>query len=243
MNNQVINRIQELEVLFSDNQYEGSGIMPFIIEEGNIPIMISAPHAINQFREGQIKWADMYTGGISRYLREITGCHLIYSCKFTETDPNYDVPGKNKYQEALKEYVSKNKIKLLLDLHGAAKKREYAVEMGTAPEQNQIQGKRYEEDPSLHQFKFVADIIKKIFEDRFCMLKIEQKKVWKNEIFNAGNQNTVTKFISENTDTPCIQLEINGNYRSPENEEEIIGLVEALASIINYFSVYDWDSI
>lgn len=27
--------------------------------------MVSAPHAINQFRNGQVKWADMYTGGIT----------------------------------------------------------------------------------------------------------------------------------------------------------------------------------
>lgn len=243
MNNHIIDRVKELETLFSNNQYDGVGVKPFIIEKGNIPIMISAPHAINQFREGQVKWADMYTGGIARYLHEITGCHLIYSCMFTKTDPNYDAPGENKYQDALKDYISKNKIMLLLDLHGAAKKREYAVEMGTAPEQNQIPGHIYEEDPSLHQFKFVAGVIKSIFEEKFCSFKIEQKKVWKNVIFNAGDQNTVTKFISENTDTPCIQLEINGNYRNPENEEEFVGLVEALIGIINYFSEYDWESV
>lgn len=237
-----LNRIKELEQLFSDNQYDGSGKTAFVIENGCIPIMVSAPHAINQYREGQVKWADMYTGGIARYLHETTGCHLIYSCMFTETDPNYDAPGFNKYQEVLAEYVKENNVILLLDLHGAAKKREYAVEMGTAPEQNQRPGESYEEDPSLHQYKFIDDVIKIIFEDRFKDLSIEQKKVWKNTIFNAGDQNTVTKFISENTNTSCIQLEINGNYRNPNNTDEFVGLIEALTKIIVFFSTLDWNS-
>lgn len=237
-----ITRIKELEILFSDNQYDGAGSSPFVIEEGNIPIMISAPHAINQFREGQVKWADMYTGGIARYLQEITGCHLIYSCMFSESDPNYDAPGNNKYQEALQEYISTHKVLLLLDLHGAAKKREYAVEMGTAPEQDQIPGVVYEEDPSLHQYKFIDDVVKKIFENRFAELQIEQKNVWKNVVFDAGDQNTVTKYISENTDTPCIQLEINGNYRNPDNKEAFIALVDALINIVNYFATLNWET-
>lgn len=238
----IISRIKELESLFSDNQYDGSGKNAFVIEEGTTPIMLSAPHAINQYRNGQIKWADMYTGGIARYLREKMGCHLIYSCMYTESDPNFDEPGNNKYQEALKKYVEQHKIKLLLDLHGAAKEREYAIEMGTAPKQNQISGQYYEEDPSLHQYKFIDDVIKKIFEDQFNNLNINQKAVWKNVIFNAGDQNTITKFISETTDTACIQLEINSNYRNPENTLEFVNLVKALQIIISFFSDLDWNN-
>ena len=127
-----IKRINELETLFSDNKYDGRGDSAFHIDNGEIPIMVSAPHAINQYREGKIKWADMYTGGIAKYLSETTRCHAIYSCMFTESDPNYDEGDNNRYQLELKKYVNDNNIKLLLDLHGAAKNREYAVEMGTA---------------------------------------------------------------------------------------------------------------
>lgn len=237
-----VDRIRELELLFSGNQYNGCGSSAFVIEKGVIPIMVSAPHSINQFREGNVKWADIYTGGIARYLHEKTGCHLIYSSKFTKSDPNYDLPGNNKYQEALMNFLNKNKVFLLIDLHGASKKREYAVEMGTAPRRDLISGEKCEEDPSLHGYKFVDDVIKKVFEDKFKYFAIEQKYVWKNVIFNAGTQNTITKYISENTDTACIQLEINGNYRNPDNHIEFQGLVEGLIKIIKIFSEIDWES-
>ena len=88
--NNCLRKIKRLEKLFSDNFYNGSGKTAFNIEEGRIPIMVSAPHAINQFRDGKVKYADMYTGGIAKYLHEKTGCHVIYSCMYTESDPNYD---------------------------------------------------------------------------------------------------------------------------------------------------------
>ncbi len=237
----IIDRVKELETLFSDNQYDGSGQEAFKIEEGNIPIIVSASHAINQFREGQVKWAEMYTGGIARYLHEVTGCHLIYSCMFTETDPNYDEPGFNKYQNRLAEYVKEKKIRILIDLHGATKKREYAVEMGTAPKQNSIHGVEYEQDPSLHEYKYVADRIKEIFENLFENSTLDQKKVWKNQIFDAGDQNTVTKFISENTETACIQLEINSSYRDPNNKLEFLKLIDGLICIIKELSGTNWN--
>lgn len=238
--NECVERIKQLETLFSDNQYDGSGKEAFIIEVGTIPIMLSAPHAINQYREGQVKWADRYTGGIARYLHQVTGCHLIYSCMFTESDPNYDLPGTNRYQDTLAKYLSEHKVYVLIDLHGAAKKREYAVEMGTVPEQNQIPGVIYEEDPSLHEYKFISIIIKELMEKNFKNCSTDRKEVWKNQIFNAGDQNTVTKFISENTKTACIQLEINGIYRNPENEIEFMMLIKSLVELIRIFSTIDW---
>lgn len=239
--NAIIEEIKKLEALFSDNQYNGHGASPFYVEEGNIPIMVSAPHAVNHFRMGGLKWADMYTGGIARYLHQITGCHLIYSCRFTQTDPNYDPISTNDYQNSLKEYIGNHKVIVLLDLHGAAKKRDYAVEMGTAPQSARL-GIECSDDPSLHGYTFIAELIKMILEGKFENLSNGKKEVWKNRIFNAGTQNTVTKFISENTNTACIQLEINGIYRDPENEEEFLCLVGGLQKIINVLAAIDWDT-
>ena len=50
----------------------------------------------------------------------------------------------------------------------------------------------------------------------------------------------MTKFISKNTDVACIQLEINGIYRDPENEKEFSALVASLTEIIEYFAFCDW---
>lgn len=237
--NDCINEVRELEMLFSDNQYNGSGLRDFFIEEGTIPVIVSAPHAVNHYRKDRIKQADMYTGGIARYLHQVTGCHLICSSKFSQSDPNYDPIENNRYQEALRAYLEKHEIKVLLDIHGAAGKREYAVEMGTAPEQNPVPGVGYESDPSLHQYKFIDEMIKEILENSFKNLPTEKNKVWKNRIFDAGTQNTITRFISENTDTACIQLEINRYYREPENKEAFISLVGGLEKIIMALSSID----
>ena len=238
--NDYIKQIVEYERLFSANNYDGEGEETFVIEEGTIPIMISAPHAINQYREDQVKWADMYTGAIARYLHGVTGCHLIYSCKFSKSDPNFDPPDKNIYQRELKKYVEKHKVFFLIDLHGASKDREYAVEMGTAPVQDPVPGVIYEEDPSLHEYKTISTIIKSVLEKHFESCDSDRKEVWKNIIFDAGDQNTVTKYISENTCVPCVQLEINRIYRDPQNEEELGALIKGLIELIHLLEVYDW---
>ncbi len=228
-----VKRVGELERLFSDNQYYGRGKDTFFIEEGIVPVMVSAPHAVKQFRDGKIKKADVYTGGIARYLHEVTGCHLICSGRYTENDPNYDQPGSNAYQDALLEYLNGRRIAALLDLHGVVKEREYAIELGTVPTLS-------EEDTSLHEYKFIADLLIGIFESSFKECSCEKKSVWKNKIFSAGNQNTVTKFISENTDTVCVQLEINRIYREPENRKEFAALIRSLREVIGFLAAYDW---
>ena len=71
------------EKLFSTKGYDGIAGDNYKIISGNIPVMLSAPHAVNHFRNGQKKWADLFTGGIAVYLQQITGCHLIYNACFS----------------------------------------------------------------------------------------------------------------------------------------------------------------
>ena len=235
-----IERIKALEPLFSDDHYNGSGETAFFFREGTVPVMVSAPHAVNHFRSGSVKYADMFTGGIARYLHETTGCHMICSSRFAENDWNYDAPKNNRYQRELAAYVSEHHVRLLLDLHGAARTRRYAVEMGTAPYHGAEAHGADEEDPSLHQYKFIDDVIQSIFLDAFRARSIAQNEVWKNTLFDAGRQNTVTRYISRNTDTACIQLELNRNFRDPQNPEQFMGLIEALSGIIDFFAGLDW---
>ena len=229
-------RIEELEKVFSANHYNGSGNTAFRIEEGSVPIMLSAPHAVNHFRDGKLKAADCYTGGIARYLRELTGCPIIYSASFTETDPNYDSPEAGGYKESLKAYLKTHPVYLLMDLHGAAREREFAVEMGTAP-------RKRKEDASLLQYPFVDDVIKSVLEKKFLSLNTEKKNISKNVFFAAKNQNTIANYISTHTNTACIQLEINREYRETEHSLAMQSLVEGLRDCISYFSTLDWDKL
>lgn len=226
----LMQEIYKFEKRFLTKNYNGRGLKSFVIEEGNIPIMISAPHAVNHYRDKKVKYADILTGGIARYLQKVTGCHLIYSAKQINQDPNYDQESKSEYKIALKKYVEENKIKVLIDLHGASQEREYAVEMGTTDDS----------DKSLHEHKFIADLIKYHFTYYFRQLN-GKTDIWKNKIFAASYENTITNYISEKTDTACIQLEVNGQYRNLDNAEDVSCLVLALKAIIDSLSKIDWE--
>ena len=241
-------QIELNEKKFSINNYDGAGDENYKIIEGTIPVMLSAPHAVNHFRNGQKKWADLYTGGMALYLQKITGCHLIYNACFTEKDPNFDATENNDYQIHLKNYLQKREQKgspvyVLLDLHGSAATREYAVELGTAPYPNMTEAEKNVDLTSLHGHKFVEDIVINSFKEHLSELNTLKKSVWKNKIFSAGGANTVTKNISENTQTDCLQLEINGEYRNPNNKGQFRAIIAALKQIIEELGEVDWKGI
>ena len=244
----VIEQILENERKFSINDYDGIEGENYKIIQGSIPVMLSAPHAVNHFRNGQKKWADLYTGGIALYLQQITGCHLIYNAGFTEKDPNFDEQENNDYQIKLKNYLYETEqkslpIHVLLDLHGSSETREYAVELGTAPNSILSETERNVDLTSLHGHKFVEDIVIKSFEQHFSGLNTLKKSVWKNKIFSAGGVNTVTKNISDSTKTDCLQLEINGEYRNPDNKEQFKAIIAALTQIIEELAAVDWNGV
>ncbi|MBQ9035439.1 MAG: hypothetical protein IJ099_05710 [Alphaproteobacteria bacterium] len=241
-------QIEINEKIFSANNYDAYGDENYKIIEGTIPVMLSAPHAANHFRNGQKKWADLYTGGIALYLQQITGCHLIYNACFTEKDPNFDAPKSNNYQIKLKNYIKKMEqngqpICVLLDLHGSATTREYAVELGTAPNPSLTEIEKNADLTSLHGHKFVEDIVINSFKEHFYELNTVKKSVWKNKIFSAGGTNTVTKNISDSTKTDCLQLEINGEYRNPCNKEQFSALIASLIKIVEKLAAIDWKKI
>lgn len=239
----VFEQIAKNEKIFSANNYDGNAKENYKIIRGNIPIMLSAPHAVNHFRGGQKKWADLWTGAIALYLQQTTGCHLIYNACFAEKDPNFDASENNDYQNALKQYIKNTPIYVLLDLHGSSASREYAVELGTAPSPDKSEQEKQQDLTSLHGIKIIEDVVISAFIQNFAKLETSKKSVWKNKIFSAGGQNTVTKGISENTDTACLQLEINAEYRDPKNRENFEALIAALQKIIQKLSVLNWSEI
>jgi hypothetical protein len=207
--------------------------------------MISAPHAINQYREGKVKMADRTTGGIAMYLHEITGCHIVYSAHYSDTDPNYDSHegAGNQYQTDLRAYIEKHNIKFLIDLHGAAMEKEYAVELGTAPKRDMLGEVVGDENRSLKRYAFIAKFIRFVFEHELADVEASiPKEVWQNRIFDAGSQNTVTRYISENTDCACTQLEINGFYRDFEHPAELRKMLAGLTYIIRTLGHINWDA-
>lgn len=226
-----INRIVKLNKSFSGNKYNGVGKEKFSFLNGNIPILLSAPHAVNHFRNGSVKYADKMTGGLVKFLQNETGCHIVCSTKYSESDPNFDL--ESEYKNQLAEYIFNHDIKLVIDLHGSSKEKPYAVELGTVPNSDC-------ENYSLKGNDFVETLIKYAFEYEFKNKNFERDRITKNTIFDAGHQDTVTKFVAENTNAAAVQLEINSIFRDENNQSELYCLTETLKKIINVLGYINW---
>lgn len=229
----VIAKIRKYEKRFQKNRYNGSGKEAHKIRKGRIPIIVSAPHAVNHYRETEVKFADQFTGGIAYFLYKRCGCHLIYSASYNEVDPNFDDIQECTYKKELEKYIKDNDIKFLIDLHGSKAEREFAVEMGTIDDR----------DSSLQGYSFLMQLIEMIFEDELSeYLKFDDKVIQKNKVFAASNPNTVTHYISQEVGIPAIQIEINRLYRDINNEERLCKLITALERIVNITGTIDWNA-
>lgn len=180
---------------------------------GKIPVLISAPHSVRQYRNGKIKEKDLYTGPIVIELQRLTNCYCIYKTKNNNDDANYDIEN-NSYKEEILKIIKKNKIKLLIDIHGASNKYGFGIDIGTG------------EGKNLNNKKKAVEILKNILE-RYEIENIEIDK-----IFKANSIHTICKTISEKTMIPCIEIEIAKKYRDIENFEELTKMILALRKYI-----------
>lgn len=199
----------------------------FVIKDGKCKIMISAPHAVNHYREGAIKYADINTGVIANVLHDQCGCPIIYTCGYKEADANWDEPDVCAYKQALKNYIAENDIKLLIDIHGTKESSNLAFEFGTV-DQN---------DKSLQGFGFVGELFRICFEKHisdFC-----GKTIGKNIVFSASKSSTITNYISTVCGIPCIQIEINKLFREGNG---CLQTIDAFICAINALKVVEWNS-
>lgn len=189
--------------------------------QGNINILVSAPHSVKTYRKTEGKtYAEIFTGSIACYLHELTGCHTIYKKYNDGTNANSDSDEKDGgYKNAVKSIAKKYNIKTLIDLHGMGEdvmgvNTEIVIGTGT-----KISGDG--ETASIKTSKKVIEIFKK-YE---ISADVSYGK------FNAGHPNNITKYI-HNTDPniESMQFEISAKYL---NLDEIKPLMNALVEIIN----------
>lgn len=63
MQTDVLKQIKDAEQKFKVNDYCGNSVCSCLVEKhGNLPILLSAPHAVKQIRNGAIKAHEFYTG-------------------------------------------------------------------------------------------------------------------------------------------------------------------------------------
>ena len=185
----------------------------FVFQRGDIPVLVTAPHATRHVRMGKPKYEEEYTGAVALLLHILTGCHALYTHYASKIDPNYY--DNSPFKVGLEEVVKKFNIRFALDLHGTISRSKHDIYPGIGNEEEFLLGNGI------------------YFKKLEGLAKSNGLNLGGKEVFSASRQNTVTKFVAKKLRTPAIQLEISGRLRKPEvDKESFMKLVEFLRLLI-----------
>ncbi|MEG2351576.1 MAG: hypothetical protein RSA10_02665 [Bacilli bacterium] len=207
-----------LEKDFANNNYYGTNVWTdekFRVLSGNIPVILSAPHAVNQLREDNIRDAEKYTGSLVRYISSSTSSYAIFQL-FTASDPNYDV--NHNYKSAIVNLVEANDIKFLIDLHSNKMNDSYDIDIATNNGATLMKRE---------------DLVQKLI----ALGEKYNLKIVENVVATANKEEEIINVVSKLCGIPCIQLVINEKLLETEsNEENFQDVVNIIEEIITYFS-------
>ena len=199
-------QINELENLKFDDDY--------IKLKGNVPILFSAAHTMHQLRnDGTTKLKEPYTKAIALYLNKYCNTYAIIKNNDTGIDSNRD--NYDEYNVEMRRLIKENNIKLVIDLHGASKDRDFDVEFGT-----------------LNNLSADFSTIKEL-EEAFTENGINNIK--HNVSFKGG---AITQGIYSLDNVDVIQIEINGKYRDYDNIKELENFIQSLKNFVKQYNEY-----
>lgn len=186
----------------------------YILKLGNIPILFTAPHTMVQFfGDGSIKLNEPYTKAIAIYLNKYYNTSYFVKVKDNGIDSNKD--NHDEFKENLIKIVKDNNIKLVIDLHGASKNRNFDIEFGT-----------------LNNLSADYSTIKELEE---AFLENDILNIKHNNPFKGG---AITQYLYKINDVDVIQLEINKDFRDLNKIENLERLCNALGSFIKQYASY-----
>lgn len=201
-----VDEINYLEHLESKDNY--------IICNGKIPILFSAPHTITHIKEnGSIKLSEPYTKAVALYLNKYFDTFAIIKNVNDGLDSNRD--NNDTYKKELINLIKENDIKIVIDLHGASIERNFDVELGTL---NNLSA----------DFSTIREL-EEAFKENDIL------EVVNNDPFKGG---AITRYIYNLKDVDVIQVEINGKYRDSNNLELLKKIIESLSNFIKQYNDY-----
>ncbi|WP_088186729.1 hypothetical protein [Desulfosporosinus sp. FKA] len=210
INDEAVN-IEKVYFYKTDKRVNPKQEDPFWVAIGKMPVLVSAPHAVRYYRQKKIKMSDQFTGSIVYLLNQLTGCHAIAVTNLYGGDPNFDNPCI--YKERIAEICKREKVKFVLDIHGAARDHEFDVDFSIN------RGK------TLFKASMV-ELIEQNFHD-FGLSRITHGH------FTAAGPNTVSSFVARELGIPALQIEINKQYRVPsQNPKGFHRVLGALMSSV-----------
>ena len=182
--------------------------------EGAAPVLVTAPHATAQLREGRLKGSDLGTGALAVVLHHLAGTPTLYTTWASPSDPNYY--DDNPFKAVLARRVQTRKPSVVLDLHASREDRPYDVDFGT------LRGAALQGRPAL--------------ATRLASrLRAAGLREISDNAFPGERQATVVRFLHARG-IPCIQLEINARWLRPEKGPlemaRFLSLARALADFV-----------
>ena len=96
---------------------------------GEVPVLVSAPHACMHLRDGEYKMPEEYTGAIALYLAQTCGCHALVARYKTDEDPNWQT--NSVYKQQVARIVKDHSVTVLIDLHGMTNRYHMGAAIGT----------------------------------------------------------------------------------------------------------------
>ena len=180
---------------------------------GSKRILISAPHAVEQTREGKIKFPEPTTGEIARDLNKL-GYPAIIKTENLNDDANYDI--EHPYKKQLLKYCKENNIEFVVDLHQLSNKREMDFCLGIG-----------ENNKNLLTYQSLAEKITALASDNNFSMTV-------NDPFMAPPK-TVSGFCADNG-IPSFQLEMNSgliaSYCNATRYDEVFEFLKKLIELI-----------
>ena len=208
-----------LEADFANNEYFGTNVWTeekYRVLSGSVPVLLSAPHAVNQIRGEDVRDAEKYTGAFVRYLCNATSSFGIFQL-FTHADPNNDED--HNYKNAVINLINAYNIKLLIDVHSSTFKDDTDIDIVTNSRQT-LRG------------------MDSLF-DKLKLLGVKYNvKVDENNVPNKEKENEIITVASLICGIPTMRIVINNKKLDVLNDEESINkillLMEEFISYFNY---------
>ena len=192
INDEAVN-IEKVYFYKTDKRINPKQEDPFWVSRGKLPVLVSAPHSVRHYRQKKIKMSDQFTGSIVYLLNQLTGCHAIAVTNLYGGDPNFDNPCI--YKERIAQICRREKVKFVLDIHGAAREHEFDADFGTNRGETLLKTS-------------MLELVERNFKD-FGLSRITHGH------FAAAGPNTISSFVARELTIPALQIEINKQYRVP----------------------------
>jgi|GEM_PF-1415184 len=193
--------------------------------KGQSSLLITAPHTLNHFRYGRYKKADWNTGPVIELLANRSNHHLFFLRRARGIDP-YKVLW-TPFRKALKKTVDANKeIKLILDLHSAARHREFDIDLGDM------------HSKSLLSYPWLSDFLYEKFTN--CGFKTSRN------FFSASKNLTLTRFAREQLALDTVQIEVNSRISdqdSPQLQQFIKCFTQTLEALQKKLDKESWEGM